>query len=355
MKINSAIKEYEVIYSDAFSFTKEIQGIENRFLVIDKNVYDSYREILDPITSHGQMLLFESLEENKSIDKALEICRKLMDLPSKRNTVLVSIGGGILQDVSGFAASILYRGIKWVFVPTTFLAQTDSCIGAKTSINYEGHKNILGTFYPPDKIYLDASFIKTLSERDYLSGVGEAIKIAIMSGEKSVSEMERDIDGFVDKDLVIAQKWAERSLLSKKKYIEEDEFDHGVRRLLNYGHTFGHALEKTSDYAIPHGQAISIGMMIANDISLGRKYLKPDEKTRLDNLIRRSINVNVKKGYFEKGFIEAMKKDKKRIGEGLAAILLKSGFELAEAHDIDEHEVSESVAHFLAGFGGSDL
>lgn len=357
MIIKSRLKDYEVSFSEAFGFIEDLRKIEHRFVVVDSKVLSIYKEPLQPLLDERTMA-FTSLERNKSAKKALDMAEAMMDLPSKRNTVLISIGGGILQDVTGFAASVLYRGIKWVFIPTTLLAQTDSCIGSKTSLNHAGHKNLLGTFYPPDRIYIDAGFVGTLTRRDYLSGVGEMAKIAITSGELGIVGFEQDLPMIIKRNPGIVQKWIKHSLEIKKQYIEKDEFDAGERRLLNYGHTFGHALEATSQYAIPHGQGVSAGMLIANNISMARGYISPELNARLQRMLVPLISVKPTPDFFSEDFINAIKKDKKRKGSSLAAILLRSGqggAALVEVHDINEAEVRVACRTAVQLLSGDSL
>lgn len=164
MKIESKLKEYEVVLEKEPDFLKEWIRDEMVQFVIDNNVYKLYQSHFQGINK-DRIMLVEATEENKVIETALEICERMTDIPAKRNAVLISVGGGIIQDITGFAANILYRGVKWVFVPTTLLAQCDSCIGGKTSLNYQKYKNLLGTFYPPDIIYICPEFVNTLRDR----------------------------------------------------------------------------------------------------------------------------------------------------------------------------------------------
>jgi 3-dehydroquinate synthase len=350
MIIKSHLKDYEVSFCRGFAFLRELKLLESKFIVIDANVLKLYKKQFSLFLS-GPSMVLNSTERNKTVKKALEIAESIMELPSKRNTVLVSIGGGIIQDVTGFAASILYRGIKWIFVPTTLLAQTDSCIGSKTSLNHGQNKNLLGTFFPPDKIYNDAGFIETLSQKDFLSGIGEMAKIAITRGIKGIEEFEKDSKELLNRDNVKVQEWVGKSLEVKKKFIEFDEFDSGKRKLLNFGHTFGHALERTSSYAVPHGQGVSIGMLLANSISAERGLISSSLNGRLKKMIAPLINVKIRKEYFSKEYIDAIKKDKKRQGAALAAILLSStssGLVLKEVHDVQEKEIRCAFDEILA-------
>ncbi len=343
MIIKSNIKAYEIIFSEDFSFMPELKKIQNSLIVADKNVYEKYSSLFSCFDTNDMMII-EAVENNKNIDTALQICERMTALPSKRNSTLISFGGGIIQDVTGFAANILYRGIKWVFVPTTLLAQTDSCIGSKTSLNYLKYKNLLGTFYPPDRVFIDNSFLNTLSETDYLSGLGEVVKFNVMSGRDNFDKIVRDINCLVQRDYFLLKTYIVNALEYKKTFIEADEFDSGVRNLLNFAHTFGHAVESASGYAVPHGQAVSIGMIIANIVSKNRGLLSADIKIQVEKLCGKIINVVLSPQYFLlEPFLAAMKNDKKRSGMKLAAILMDSDFSLHKVQDIEEDELSAAL------------
>lgn len=316
MKVKSYLKEYEVEFCRDFGFDTAIGSLENKFFVIDKRVYELYREKVEKLISGSPCYLLEAIETNKNIEKVLEIIDKIVELKSKRNTNLISIGGGIVQDISGFIANIIYRGIAWIWIPTTLLAQADSCIGSKTSLNYKTYKNLLGYFYPPDKIYIDTGFTHTLEQKDYLSGLGEIMKCALMGGYQSFTETSNNIEDLLlrKQDTLVAE--IIKALEFKKKVIEIDEFDKEYRNIMNYGHTFGHALESTSNYAIPHGQAVSFGIMIANEISEARGYIseqcKKQVKQRITAIVNREL---LKPEYFNpREYLGVLKKDKKYTG-----------------------------------------
>ena len=194
---------------------------------------------------------------NRSISKGL-----------KRNGHLVVIGGGVLQDIGCFVASVLFRGIAWSFVPTTLLAQADSCIGSKSSINVGPYKNQIGTFHPPECVLMVAGTRRTLPWDEIRSGLGEIIKLQLIAGPQAYAELVSDLAEVTQNSgHQVISKWVGRSLSVKKAFIEEDEFDRGKRNILNYGHTFAHAFESATSYAIPHGIAVVIGILAASYLS----------------------------------------------------------------------------------------
>ncbi len=322
LTLNSNIHNYEVSFEDNFQFLKTLIELDKKVFVIDKNVYGLYKKQFKKI-KQDELFLLDAIEEKKTLNTVEKIYKFLAKKDAKRNITLISVGGGITQDITGFAASTVYRGIKWIFIPTTFLAQADSCIGSKTSLNFETYKNILGGFYPPHKIYVQTDFLNTLPTQDFYSGVGEVIKFALLKESypkdfKAIVKMVNNIK--VGKDLL---KTIKKTMEVKKAYIDEDEFDTGKRNLFNYGHCFGHALENSSHYAIPHGIAVTIGMVYANIVALDRGYIS---KKRFDYLNKKLLlsNIHMKLNikYFDQSILlESMKNDKKRVGKDLTIVI----------------------------------
>jgi len=239
---------------------------DKNFYIVDKNIAEIYRDQLIKILDSGKVLLIEATEKNKSLDKFPTYVDSLVKAKVRRGQNLVAIGGGIIQDITCFLASTMMRGLPWIFYPTTLLAQSDSCIGSKSSINSGEVKNILGTFTPPNKVIIDVNFLKTLEEKDILSGIGEMIKVHAINSPQSFDLFSKSYD-HIKNDLLLMEKFIHQSLLMKKKLIEIDEFDLGPRNVMNYGHSFGHAIETATNYAIPHGIAVTIGMDIANYVA----------------------------------------------------------------------------------------
>lgn len=341
--VESKIKNYTLLFTEGFDFLEDLSKCTPRVVVIDENVYKCYRQQLDRFFSSDEIILFEAVESNKNIQRALALCDRVMSFSAKKNMTIISFGGGITQDVTGFLASILYRGINWIFVPTTLLAQSDSCMGSKTSLNYNQFKNLLGSFYPPSKVYIDVCFTKTLSDTDFYSGIGEIVKLHLMGGESNAHSIINSISSIArnrnDQDVLL--ELVKNSLAIKYSYIKDDEFDTGRRNLLNYGHCFGHALETSSDYKIPHGTAVVIGIIFANIIAVQRGLLSEQTaRNLLDNLLLQCIKCPLERFYFQKEVIlSAMKMDKKRVGNGLPLIVLHDSFDLSKLTDVTPEEL----------------
>ena len=336
VNIKSSIHNYTVDIVD-----DSLKHIENElssgaFFIIDANVYKLYfsHNIFEKFPNN--FLTIEPSEENKSIDKCKSVIEKLVEQKIRRNQRIVAIGGGVTQDVTAFIASIYLRGVEWSFFPTTLLAQADSCIGGKTSINLKDIKNIIGGFNPPVKIYLDFKFLETLSKEDIKSGIGEILHFYYYSNSPYIELMMGEYDNLIKnpKDLV---KYIIESLTIKKSVIEIDEFDKDERNKFNYGHTFGHAIETATNYRIKHGQAVTVGMDIANYISCHTGLM--DAATY--NKAKQILEINFPKynwlNFDNSLFLESLSKDKKNKGEKLGCILSKGPGKLSKAFlPIDE-------------------
>lgn len=347
MIIHSRFKDYEVHIEDTLDFLYDLAESQNAEFVIDENVYKLYKRYFKKIPD-TRLYLVEAIEEKKVVETALAICEKMTEIPAKRNACLISIGGGIIQDITGFVANILYRGISWTFVPTTLLASCDSCIGGKTSLNYKKFKNLLGTFYPPDELYICPQFFKTLTQKDFESGLGEVVKFNIMAGAQGLKNIEDNIEKLLLRDESTLNRFIESSLEFKKEFIEIDEFDRGERIKLNFAHTFGHAIETVTNYEIPHGTAVAIGMIMANYISNKRGILDSITAQRSENVLLKVIHIQTKLlEYPFEQFIAAMRKDKKQTGTALTAVLMTNvPKNLKIVHDVFESEVFDALEHF---------
>ena len=320
------------------------------FYFVDGNVYNTYKDKMKHFIGDDFYQIIEAQELNKEYTTLTKYYSVLIENRFTRNDVLVTIGGGILQDISGFIASTLYRGIKWVFIPTTLLAQADSCIGSKTSINFGDSKNLIGSFYPPDMIFIDTSFCETLTPEYFNSGLGEIIKFHLLSDKKRYKLLQEYLasgdmrHGKLFKEII----WS--TLEIKKSYFEGDEFDTDQRNLLNYGHCFGHALESATDFAISHGEAVIIGMGFANLLSLKRGLMTQKKYDEFETLLQRYYpRFNVSKVRVEK-LIFYMKRDKKRVGSDLTMILATDIGKHAKFSDIKEEEIIKTYNDFVESY-----
>ena len=319
--IKSSFGSYEVNngrLSKSFFF----KNSKNVFYLVDKNVY-LRNKIINKIKKN--IILIKSNENSKSYLKISDIIKKILEKKIKRDSVIFAIGGGVVQDISGFMASILFRGIKWNFIPTTILAQCDSCIGGKTSINFDKYKNQLGNFYPPKKVFLDTNFLDTLKIRDIKSGLGEMAHYYLVSNLKDWKFFKNNLENLVRKDFNknIMRLLIFKSLKIKKKFIEKDEFDKGPRLILNYGHTFGHTIEKITNYKIPHGMAVAHGINMSNFFSLQYKFINKKMFKEIEHQMSKIVDLSELKNINAMRFLEIIKKDKKNKKNQIRLVLTK--------------------------------
>ena len=297
-----------------------IDSVENAIYLIDQNVFDlHFSKKMNHVFSEN-FILIESTENTKTLEYIDTVIAKLVEKKFKRNNNLVAIGGGVVQDITAFIASILFRGVSWYFIPTTLLAQCDSCIGSKSSINFRGFKNLLGTFKPPVKILICPIFLDTLSEVEIRSGIGEMFHYFYTVGLEEAEEISRLFPDILNNKSLLL-KFIHRSLNIKKSIIEIDEFDNGIRHIFNYGHTFGHAIESLTEYEICHGQAVTLGIDIANFISFRIGLITYEDYIQINKTISFNIPELIINNSNIDSYIEILKKDKKNIDNKLGCIL----------------------------------
>jgi len=266
------------------------------------------------------VLRIKATEKSKSLENFPEYVDHLVNHSIRRDHILIAIGGGVIQDITCFLASTMLRGVNWRLYPTTLLSQADSCIGSKSSINTDSTKNILGTFSPPNEVVIDVQFLATLDSRDVRSGVGEMLKVHAIDGPDSFDLIASEYPKLFT-DNTVMEYFVRRSLEIKKDYIEQDEFDRGVRNVFNYGHSFGHAIEAATEFAIPHGIAVTMGMDMANFVASELKVGNLEDFTRMHPLLATNFQGYENHPVPFDSFLAAIAKDKKNVGSKLSLIL----------------------------------
>lgn len=350
MKIKSKIKNYELKFvnnsidrkADVFSMIK----FARPFYFVDENFYNIYKNRLTAFTGNDSITVIPAVEQNKSYLKLADYYRVLIEKNFTREDMLVTFGGGILQDISGFIASTLYRGVKWMYFPTTLLAQSDSCIGSKTSINFDDSKNLIGTFYPPDVIINDITFSKTLTPGYFNSGLGEIIKFHLMSNDNGYSLLKTYLSCVDLRKNKYFETIVRSTLKIKYSYFKEDEFDSGRRNLLNYGHCFGHALESATDFKVCHGEAVIVGMGFANLVSLKRGLMSHEKYDEFESIFRKYYpRFDIDKVSID-SLVYYLGRDKKRVGKDLTMILSQDIGKQFKYNDLKEDEVRTLYREF---------
>tara|TARA_B100000700_G_C14929976_1_gene801444 strand:- start:108 stop:1181 length:1074 start_codon:yes stop_codon:yes gene_type:complete len=295
--------------------------------LIDKKVFYIFKKIHN--YKDQAYFCINCSEKIKSFDHYSNLTQKILNKNIDRNSVLVSIGGGTLGDLSGFIASTILRGINLILVPTTLLSQVDSSIGGKNGINTSKGKNLVGSFYQPNRVLIDPIFLKTLSKREIRSGYAEIVKHGIINDSKFFDWLDNNSSEIIKLKPKKVIEAIYKSILIKRKYVLKDEKENRdtkySRAILNFGHTFGHALETFYNYnkKLTHGEAISIGMSIASMLSFKLKYLSEINLIKINNHFKKNKLPTSDKMMYNSKIFEIIKKDKKNIDERINFILIK--------------------------------
>ncbi|TKX33588.1 3-dehydroquinate synthase [Campylobacter taeniopygiae] len=289
-------------------------------------------------------------EEYKNLNTIEEILNQMFNSKLDRKSILISFGGGVISDMGGFAASIYKRGIDFINIPTTLLACVDAAVGGKTGINNSFGKNLIGTFYQPKAVYCESEFLRTLGERELAAGMAEFIKMAVIFDENLLAFIESiDEKAFLSAkcENEIFSKIIAKSIELKAKVVEQDEKESHLRMLLNYGHTFAHVIENLTNYSVYlHGEAVAIGMNMANRLALNLKLLSEKECDRIERILRKfKLPTHYKIDNVD-AFYEAFFMDKKNFNQKLNFILANSLGKGLIKSDIDLKDIIKTLKEF---------
>ncbi|MBP1713938.1 MAG: 3-dehydroquinate synthase [Deltaproteobacteria bacterium] len=298
------------------------------FILSDRNVAALHgKAVHDTLANMGldpELIEVPSGEAAKSIQTCLEVVERLIQAGADRTSALIALGGGVVGDITGFIASTYMRGIPYIQVPTTLLSQVDSSIGGKTAIDLPTGKNLMGSFHQPKAVFIDLSFLQTLPEREFKSGLAEMVKCGIIDDPALFATLESGADEIARRDMDFLEKVIARTCQIKKGMVEMDETDKGLRRYLNFGHTIGHAIEAESNYSLSHGESVSVGMLAAAFLSERMNYLPSSERERIAAMVAAlGLPHLVPRGSSTEGILSRLKVDKKKSGEKVNFVLLK--------------------------------
>ncbi|HEJ83067.1 MAG TPA: 3-dehydroquinate synthase [Desulfobacteraceae bacterium] len=309
--------------------------LEKTVIITDVNIMRHYQKDLPPC----HLIEIQSGEKAKSLETVREICLKLMKIGADRSSFIVGVGGGVVSDITGFVASIYMRGVPFGFVSTTLLSQVDAGIGGKNGVNLGGYKNMLGVFNQPQFVICDLNLLKTLPRRELLSGFAEIVKHAVIGDPELFSYLEANYERGVSLDPEVIERLVCDSVAVKSGIVNRDEKEKGERRKLNFGHTFGHAVEKTT--GISHGEAVGIGMAIASRLSHKRGYSTLETAERIEALLRK-LGLPTRSHCAPEELLDAIKKDKKRNGSSIHFVLLKA-VGRAVVEEMPIHELGDAI------------
>ncbi len=342
IRIN-ADKPYDILIEKGLlkqtgALIKEVISVCKVCIVTDSNVGPLYaEELLISLADAGyetNVFQFTAGEQNKSVETLSNLVEYMARKEMTRKDIVIALGGGVVGDLAGFAASIYMRGIRYIQMPTTLLSSLDSSVGGKTAADLAAGKNYIGTFWQPSMVICDYSLLDTLPRERYLDGIAEAVK---MGAIRDV-ELFKYLGSIAPEPAQIIKKGVE----IKADIVEQDERDTGIRAILNFGHTIGHAIEKCSGFTITHGYAVAIGMVVISKAAFAKGYCKDNLAVPIENLLKH-YGLPTSCEYNAKELAEAMLADKKRDGEVIKVVLLDS---IGEAR-LQDLRISE-LRDFLA-------
>lgn len=305
------------------SVASSVSAARHPLLMVDRRVASLHLDRVAALEGVPRFAM-DAREENKEISTVLQVIDFLVQNRATRTSMLFVVGGGIVQDVAAFTAYMYKRGMPWTFLPSTLLAQGDSGIGSKAALNHARTKNLLGLFSAPRCVVMHLGFLKSLTEAELLSGLGEIYRLHVTGGEEFVASFEREYPAMREGSEPALRKLLVGALSVKRAVIEVDEYEVDLRRSLNYGHSFGHALEALVDYRVPHGVAVTIGTLVENEIALRRGILSRDARDRLIRLAAPLISPAFRAELAAVGLepiLDLLRRDKKAEGNTLKLVV----------------------------------
>ena len=311
LTIKSSQRSYEVAFNHGFeTMESQLAVYENMVLVIDKRVSELYKSAFKSLKEDRPVLEVEVNEGLKTLEGIQFVIEWLLRNNCNRSTTIVGIGGGIVQDLVTFTSNIFYRGTSFVLLPTTLLSMADSCIGSKCGINFGPYKNQLGVIHAPKGVHIFTEFLESLDEIEIKSGYGEVLKLAVTGSQVALDSLITEVDahGLRGDHLL---KLIHQSLLIKKKVVEKDEFEVDLRRILNYGHTFGHALEALTHHAIPHGLAVAWGIDLINFLRVEQDHGFTETDLKIHEFISQHLPFSLREFPSATELVQMVRRDKK--------------------------------------------
>ena len=340
-KIEQKEQNYDYLVGKGFfkeliSYLKEKKEQDQKIVLIsDENVKRLHLDKIKEIQNYSAaVIIVPAGEKSKSREVKAKVENVLIKKKFGRKTILAALGGGVVGDLAGYIASTYNRGIPYIQIPTTLLAMVDSSIGGKTGINTALGKNLLGTIYQPLAVFAETDFLKTLPKEEYLNGLAEIIKIACVSDKRLFTTIEKNVEKTLERDEEFLSAIIKRSVELKKNVVEKDPAEEGLRQILNYGHTIGHAIEIFTEHQIKHGSAVSIGMNMESKLAEKLGHLSKKDSARINSLLKSAgllTDVSeipvISSGEISeeiKQLIEIMKNDKKNKEGKINVVLLKT-------------------------------
>lgn len=347
---------YDIVFSVSFDdLLEELNKLniaDRRVCIItDSHVAglygDEVMQILNENCRKNVIFSFQAGEENKTLDTVREAYKFLIEQKFDRKDLLIALGGGVVGDVTGFVAATYLRGVDFVQIPTTLLSQSDSSIGGKTGVDFDGYKNMVGAFYMPKLVYMNLSTLKTLDTREYFNGFAEVMKHGLIKDGSFYEWLLDKMYEICDRDIDTLLEMVQRSCMVKKLVVEKDPTEKGDRALLNFGHTIGHAIEKAKNFTLSHGECVTLGCVAAAFISWKHEWLSMDEYYEIrDMFVPFNLPISIENIDPEE-ILALTKSDKKAEGNKIKFILLKKIGKAVIDLNVTDEDIINAVKEIL--------
>lgn len=347
---------YDIVYTDSFDgIGDEIRALNKPYMriciVSDTNVAklyaDDLKAALSPVGEQITICEIPAGEEHKTLDTVKAIYKHLIENGFDRKDLLVALGGGVTGDICGYTAATYLRGIDFIQVPTTLLAQCDSSVGGKTGVDFDGYKNMVGAFYMPRLVYMNLSTLKTLDDRQYYSGFAEVMKHGLIKDDKFYSWLIDNMYEICDRDFDTLKIMVYNNCMIKGKVVDADATEQGERALLNFGHTIGHAIEKAKDFEMMHGECVALGCVAAAFISWHHKLISMEEYYEIrDMFVPFNLPISVENIDPDK-ILAITKSDKKMSGGKIRFILLNRIGSAIIDETVTDDDIKDAVKAIL--------
>ena len=344
---------YPIYFEKDFSFLSQAvaaEGLQDRkvCIVTDSHVeplyYTAVETELKKVSSCVFSFVFEAGEPNKNLDTVQQLYKTLIEHEMDRKGLLVALGGGVVGDLTGFGAATYLRGIDFIQVPTTLLAQVDSSIGGKTGVDFDAYKNMVGAFHMPKLVYINLRTLKTLPDQQFYAGMGEVIKHGFIKDRAYLDQLIAQADQILAREPDILSAVIGRSCEIKREVVENDPFEQGDRALLNFGHTLGHAIEKLKDFQMLHGECVSVGSVAAAWLSWQRGNISEADYETVREATRRYHLPLTISGLAPEAILQATKSDKKMESGTIRFVLLRSLGDAYTDKTVTDEQLLQAIA-----------
>ncbi|MDP3387741.1 MAG: 3-dehydroquinate synthase [Eubacteriales bacterium] len=346
IKLDLTDKQYEItigakLVRQINRFLKEKKYSQVVYLV-DVEFYKFYKDRMDNLIKGYNVMFNFGGEDYKNLKYLSFVLEDMIKYKMDRKSALVIVGGGVTGDLGALAASLYMRGISVIHVPTTLLSQVDSSVGGKTAINFEGIKNIIGTFHQPDAVFIDTTFLRSLSQKDILSGIGEIIKYGFIMDEAFTDYIKLHIDELIEMEPAVLEHVIHESIRLKALVVTADEKESDYRKILNFGHTIGHGLELLDNFGLSHGQAVAAGMIFESVIAYDRNLISKEYLDEITALCSKVVTLKEFTDNEKNYIIKNLSYDKKNEGDSINMVLPVARGQVKVINDIKKEEIHNS-------------